>query len=124
MLQQRRRFQVDRVELIERVNLHELNARLPKYVFARNAEQFLGYATCTSVTVMPWVFDQRAIRSEQSEINAPCVDRDAVELVGLSRSDAQAFADFMKEAQACPSTVPSAAKLEYSKNGEVPPGPA
>ena len=51
---------------------------------------------------MPWVFDQRAVRSEQSEIDAPCIDRDAVELFGFSRGDPETFAEFMKEPQAIP----------------------
>jgi hypothetical protein len=92
-----------RVQLIETVDLHELNACGLKNLCARNfGEDSLERAVRARIAIMPRIFEQRAVAVEQPEIHAPGIHADAVQLVAFRRGESQAFADFVKKPQRVP----------------------
>ena len=100
----RRPGQPHGVELVKRVDLHELDAGLFENLFARHSfERLLHHSVVTRVSIMARIFDQAAVRREQREIHAPGVDCDAVQLkMPVASRQRQRMLHFVPEPQRVP----------------------
>ena len=92
----------DRDELEEGVDLHELDAgALVDLVTGNGFEGLLHHAVGAVVAVVDRVFEHTAVLVEQSEIDAPGVDADAVEAAVVPGLD-DALLDLVEQAQSVP----------------------
>ena len=92
----------ERIELINGVKLHELNARgAVEFIIRHDRGAFLDKPLGALVAVMHGVLEQAAEFVDKAEINAPCVDPYAVEGAELLRLD-DALLYLVEEAQHIP----------------------
>ena len=103
-VQQRRAGQLHRQQLIQRVELHELQAGVAEdFLAADDAEGLFHHAVGAAVAVMVGIAQQFVAASQQAEIDAPGIDADAGDAVGpFAAGGPQALADVRPLAQQVP----------------------
>src|ERR1051326_4696049 len=92
------------MELIQRIELHELDARFAKDLLARDGGKGpLQHAVVARVAIVARIVDQRPIVSEKCEIDAPGVDADSVECnLAIVSADGERMPDLMKKPERVP----------------------
>jgi hypothetical protein len=89
--------------LEQSVQLHELNARRTKNLFAWHMLEYLfHHAVGAMVAIVVWIPDQCTLLIEQAIIHAPCIHADARDLAGLLRGELKARLDFIEQAKSIP----------------------
>ena len=77
------------IKLVQRVNLHELDARDVVYVFSggNDPADALHQSVSPGIAIVKGIVEKRAALAEQSVIKPPRVDADPIEATHASRSD-------------------------------------
>ena len=103
-VQQRRAAELHRQQLVERVELHELQAGVAEDLLAADdAEGLFHHAVGAAVAVMIGIAQQLVAAAQQAEIDAPGVDADAGDAVApFAARGPQALADVGPLAQQVP----------------------
>src|SRR5208283_3099611 len=93
----------DRVQLVQRVDLHELCACVREDLLLRNdAEHLLRNAVSSRIAIVTRVLNQRPVGAEQAEVHAPGVDGNTIQPVNRFCGGANSFAGLMKQPEGIP----------------------
>ena len=92
------------IQLIQRVDLHELNAGVAEDLVARHGfEELLHHPVVARVAVVAGIIEQQPVTAEQCAIDAPGIDADAVEReFALAGGDGDAVLNLVPQAQDVP----------------------
>ena len=92
------------VELVERIEVHDLDARVAvNLLFGKHfREVLLGSAGGVRVAVGVGESEQRAVLADEGEVDAPCVDADRGDLDPFAGGGAQALAQMFVEREDVP----------------------
>src|ERR1700741_559914 len=86
------------IKLIQRIDLHELNAGLAEdQVFARQLHEVRERCIGPRVAIMKWQTQQRFFLGEISVIDAPGINTEPVYLLRLFSDGAETVLDFVVE---------------------------
>ena len=98
-VQRGRAGQLHGVQLVQRIDLHELNAGILEHLLARNAlEDLFHHAVVPGIAIVPGLLHELAIGAEKAEIHAPGIHADTVQRqIPLAHGHVQTVADLLPE---------------------------